>query len=163
MEEDQETIVRNIGYYVSMKQLRKGIKSLSDQEKIFFLVYSFEMELLNGGADQYLVNSSGDNANEVQSAMCAINAFRSSAIIEDFLSMFPDGRVPRDRGERLQFLRSSWRSPEYEKRIEDITSEYYKDEDGIFSLLYAFFRKNQQYFDPLEYDVPLSLFECEFD
>jgi len=146
-----------------MKQLRSGVRGLSDQEQVFFFVFSLEMEFLNGGADQYLVNSSGDHANEVQSAMCAINAIHSTKVVEDLLSIFPDRRVPRDRRERQQFLKPYSNNPKYQKRIEEITHEYYKDEDGIFSLLYEYFRKYQQYFDPLNYDVPLSLFECEFD
>lgn len=163
MDEDPETIVRNIGYYVSMKQYKKGIDSLSPQEKIFFVVHDFEMELLNGYADQYLHNSSGDNANEVPFALNIIGAIKSAELARKLLSFFREQQVPKDRGDRLQFLRRYRDDPAYQEMIEDISSKYLKDEEGIFTLLYRFYDQNKKSFDPLNYDVPNSLFECEFD
>jgi hypothetical protein len=163
MDEDLETIVRNIGYYVSVKQLKKGIDSLGSQEKVFFVVFDFEMELYNGGADQYLVNPSGDNANEVSSALNAIGAIKSAELVSKLLPFFPEHQIPRDRGDRLQFLKTCWNNLDYKKMIEEVSYKYCEDEEGIFTLLYRFYDQNEHNFDPLNYDVPLSLFECEFD
>jgi hypothetical protein len=163
MDEDPETIVRNIGYYVSKKEYKKGIDSLSPQEKIFFVVFDFEMELYNGGVAQYLVNSSGNNANEVSSALYAIGAIKSAELIRGFLYFFPEHQLPVDRGDRWHFLRTYQTNLEYKRMEEDISTKYCEDEEGIFTLLYRFYDQNKHNFDPLNYDVPLSLFECEFD
>jgi hypothetical protein len=159
--EDPETIVRNIGYYVQIKQDKKGLDSLSLAERVFFVVYNFDCELCNGGADQYLVNSSGDNANEVTSALSTIGAMKSALLAKRLESFFPDQQIPCDRGERLSLLRTYWNNPLFHELTEDVDTKYYQDEDGIFTLLYKYFENNQHEFAPVDFDVPLSLFDYE--
>ena len=88
MTEDQRTVFHNIGYYLSMKELQKGIQGLSPAERIFFVVYQFDCELLNGGAYQYLFNHSGNYANEVTSALFTIGASQTSELAAKLISFF---------------------------------------------------------------------------
>jgi hypothetical protein len=161
MNEDFETIVRNIGYYVQTKQDKKGLDSLSHAERTFFIVYDFNCELYNGGADQYLTNSSGDNANGISSALSTIGAMKSPLLVKKLESFFPNQQIPCDRGERLSLLRTYWDNPLFHELTEDVDAKYYKDEDQIFTLLYKYFESNQHEFAPLDFDVPLSLFDYE--
>ena len=161
MIEDQRTVFHNIGLYLSMKELRKGAQSLSLAERIYFVVYQFDCELLNGGIDQYLFNSSGNYANEAISAFSKIGAARSSELVEKLMSFFPEQRVPTDRGERMSLLKNLMDDTGFMELEREITHSYWEDEDNVTSLLILYYENNREDFDPIDFDVPLSLFDAE--
>jgi hypothetical protein len=60
----------------------------------------FEVEITNGGMDQYLLNSAGDNAGECLEALEAIGAKQAYRLLKNAFDLFPDGRPSADRDVR---------------------------------------------------------------
>jgi hypothetical protein len=58
----------------------------------------------NGGLHGFLSNTSGAYAAETLDALRRVGASVSAELLGRAVSVFPDGRAPRDGGQRLRFL-----------------------------------------------------------
>jgi len=80
------------------------LEAIGETARAVYLVRMFGGELSNGGFHQFLTNSSGAHAQETLEALRRIGATFSSGLLEQALSLFPAGKVPKDQHERIKLL-----------------------------------------------------------
>lgn len=78
-------------------------REMSKQE-VVALVDILEMEVNNGGFDQFFFNSSGDRTADTIEALEAIGAQHTASIVKSAASRFPGGMPSVDRNERQEQL-----------------------------------------------------------
>jgi len=106
-----------------------------DKKLVEELVNDLEMEINNGGFDQYFFNSTGNRAHETIDALLAIKATHTADILRSAVAKFPNGTVPADRMKRQTLLEEV--SPDSEAfEVEDEKFLQYKDD--LSSLLAAY-------------------------
>lgn len=142
---DDGNSITTVFEVVSKKRDRVGFAKLSHAEQVFYAVSVLEMEVNNGGFDQFFFNSAGDYAHEAYDGLNEIGAKKMAAIVKRALAIFPEGRAPKDRGDRWDLL-----EPNEEKNAEilnKLDNEFYKYPDPIGELLMKFVRTNRSQFD----------------
>jgi len=79
-------------------------ESITIGEERLLIISALLAELRNGGFDQFLWNSSGDNTHETIAALYAIGAMRTAGLLTQALQLFPSHAVPKSREERCKIL-----------------------------------------------------------
>lgn len=117
---------------------------LSKPERVFYIAQSLEMEVNNGGFDQFFYNSSGNFSNELVSVFSEIGAKTTAAICQKAISAF--GRdIPVDRNERQEMM-DELESDEIDEILDECDSAFYDYEDDLNALNYEYVMKNKEYF-----------------
>src|SRR5262245_1824131 len=109
-----------------------GVGSLSRLQRDALCVLNLQAELNNGGMHQYLLNSSGDFAQETPEVFRRIGADEAARILEEANSFFGDSGPPTDREARRAGLLAL--SKNAEDRIHALSTEFYDTEDRGLSL-----------------------------
>jgi len=123
---------------IELKNLSNGVNM--DKEKIKTLIDNLEMEVNNGGFDQFFFNSAGDNAHETVEALKIIGAFHTANIVQNAINKFPNNIVPKDRYERQDILEKV--SPDCDAfEVED--KQFYEYQDNLSGLLEKFLANNK--------------------
>lgn len=65
------------------------LENLSGPQQIFYFNQNLEMEINNGGFNQYFFNSYGDFAHETVLSLKAINANKMAGILQLAINQFP--------------------------------------------------------------------------
>jgi len=102
------------------------------KEEVKILIDNLEMEINNGGFDQFYFNSAGDYASATVEALKAIEAIHTSKIVQSSIDKFPNGLVPKDRNKRQNILIKI--SPDSEL-FESQDEEFYEYQDDLANLL----------------------------
>ena len=109
-------------------------KERSDLERTILLIYWLELDVANGGLEQYFVNPAGDKWNETLSALRRVEANEIVKIFELALKVFPDASPSTDQSERSQqLLHAGSVARETLNRLDDRYFELYRqfpDEDS---------------------------------
>lgn len=79
-----------------------GFESLTDAEKIFFLVWVADGQINNGGFHSVCCESTGDYAYLFPNAYRAIGAETLAEVFEDLIIAFGDKGVPHDQPTRYK-------------------------------------------------------------
>ena len=116
------------------------LEKLSDAERTIFCVMSLEAEVNNGGINQFLYNSSGNFANEVEERLRAIGADKTADIYHKAFTAL-GCKIPIDRKERQEFLRSM--TDDVGKILDKCDKEFLKYPDVLMELIYRFIMKNK--------------------
>ena len=114
-----------------------GFESLTEAERIVFSVWGAAGQIENGGFDQFFYNSSGDFALEAASALEAIGAIRKAAVLKRAFALFPGGRPPRDRNERIKVLDDISGAAD-EDAFDALNQEFYAAPENTDLLLAAY-------------------------
>jgi hypothetical protein len=109
-----------------------GVASLSRLQRDALCVMNFQAELNNGGMHQYLLNSSGDLANETPDVFRRIGAAEAVRILEEANAFFGSEGPPVDRETRMAALLALPKNAE--DRIYALSKEFYDAEDRGLSL-----------------------------
>lgn len=80
-------------------------RGLSRRDRYLWDVKWFEVEVMNGGVDQYFHNSAGDHSVECLEALKAIGAKDSYALLKQAIDLFPQGQPSTHREVRQKQLR----------------------------------------------------------
>ena len=120
----EDDIVFALDEKIQQKWARSGDDSLTEAENVFSCVNGLNMEVDNGGFDQYFYNSAGDFAQDAPAAFRAIGADLIAGIVSRACAVFPDGKPPRDREERQQLLLDIG---EEGKQLLDVLSDEFHD------------------------------------
>ena len=124
-----------------------GIGNLNNYQKDIVIINELEMEINNGGFNQYYWNSSGNYANEVVNSLSKIGAYKTAEIVKTANLEFPNGIVPKDRGKRIEILNLI--EEKSNKKWNSLDSKFYSqvNENGEFEsitdLLIDFIKKNK--------------------
>jgi Domain of unknown function (DUF4375) len=114
----------------------QGWDSLSQAEQVFVCVWQLEAEINNGGFDQFYTNSAGDFATETVTALEAIGAAHTAAIVRRANALFDSSVPPRNRDEREDALETI--RDDREDDLEELDSAFYEYKDKLSQLLHAF-------------------------
>ena len=76
------------------------LAALKPHDRDLWLVFRFEQEVMGGGLDAFLSNSSGEYAGETIDALNAIQARSAEAWLTDVCGRFPGGTPSQDQVER---------------------------------------------------------------
>ncbi len=94
------------GIFVTLDVVsEESYRRLSRRDRYVWDVGWFETEVMNGGVDQYLSNSTGDHAAQCLEALAAIGAEKSYGLLKQTCELFPGGMPNSDRETRQQQLR----------------------------------------------------------
>ena len=99
---------------------RAGLRSLSEPERVAYLVWAFAHELDNGGPDTFFYNDSGRFAEQTVDALHSIAARALAEALED---------AARDLEDQLDALREAYeeRGPD---RVRKATLRFYQAQTG---------------------------------
>jgi len=89
---------------ITQKSEARGESSLTETERQIVAAYWVELEVGNGGFDQYFNNSAGDSAATALAGLKAMGATAAAAILERAMAVFPGGKPPADRGQRGKIM-----------------------------------------------------------
>jgi hypothetical protein len=73
---------------IQRRENERGLASLTSREQVFFLVWSLEAEVNNGGFNQFFFNSAGDYASETIEALRTIGAERTASLTKQACDVF---------------------------------------------------------------------------
>lgn len=95
---------------------------LTEPQKQFYYNQCLEREIINGGFNQYFINSSGDYAHQTIQSLIAIGAITTAGILQKAIDQFPDKKVPQGRDERIELV----------EQIEETANEVWEELDEKF-------------------------------
>jgi hypothetical protein len=113
-----------------------GVHALSPLQRDALCIMSFQGEINNGGMHQYLLNSSGDFAQETPEVMKRIGADVAATILERANDYFGPNGPPTDRETRMEMLLAL--PEDKQQQIHDLTDDFYDGEDQGLSLAEQF-------------------------
>jgi len=134
---------------ISFCLYNKGMDKLNIYQKDIVIINELEMEINNGGFNQYYWNSSGNYANEVVISLLNIGAYKTAEIVKIANSEFPNGKVPKDRGKRIEILNLIEEKAKEKWNSIDLKFYYPNKETGEFEidlhtdLLVDYIKKNK--------------------
>lgn len=109
----------------------EGITGFSEAEKRFLAVGLLELELYNGGFDQFFFNSSGSHCRRAASGLKEMGALRSLELLRRAQrALFGDMEVPESTAERREFLQKE-DSAEVSRELSALDDQYCADPDGL--------------------------------
>jgi hypothetical protein len=144
--EVDEDMAREVGYYVLRKMERDGFDRLSHPEQVIGCLTELEMEVNNGGFDQYYWNSPGDHALETVDALRELGAGHTASLLVSANAAFgPEGpsRDRDDRGKQMDGLPGS--AKESWSELDRAFDEY---RDNLSALAAAYIRAHRSDFSP---------------
>ena len=119
---------------------------LNHGEKLVFDIISMVGEVLNGGFNQYLFNSTGENAEDVKVYLNEIGATFTLQLLERVSSIFPHCVVPADRDKRNEImLKIEDENPEIELFLEE-DREFYGSQENLDRLIIEYVMSHREDF-----------------
>lgn len=139
--EDPVEFSEAIAHYLSEKcEYGEAMDRLSEPERVLYVAQVLEMEVNNGGFEQYFYNPSGNDAGEIVRAFEQIGAVNTARICERALSVFENG-VPVDWDERQELL-EKMESDEILKIWDECSSAFCAYDEDLYELYFAYAMKN---------------------
>ena len=117
---------------------------LTAEEQVFLMVDYLQMEVNNGGLDQFFFNSSGDYAQNILEACETVGASQSAALLRQAMAEFPDGQVPADREARWKLMEELPES--HSDAWSALDEEFWSDPDNIAHCLSDYAQAHQEQF-----------------
>lgn len=117
-----------------------GFDGLTENEKLYWAVGLLELEVYNGGLEQYFFNSSGSYYDYAERGLMALGAVETLNLLRGAKAvLFPATPVPQDTKNRRDAVRdipARWSS-----RLDALDKKYWGDPDGLVSRLQTFARE----------------------
>jgi hypothetical protein len=111
------------------------IASATPGQRAIYLATLFIREVDNGGLAQFFSNSSGMYTEELLNGLRLLGANQHASVVEQASRIFPEGKVPIDREERANFMRTIPKG-KLKQVLEPFEEELFGEER-----LWPFFRK----------------------
>jgi hypothetical protein len=143
----EELSIIDLHNRISAKIRAKGYERLTRGERLVDAVNWLDMEVNNGGFDQYFTNTSGDHALETVGYLREIGAEHTAGLLQKAMSVFPDATPPRDQMERGYLLMD--RGEDVEEFLYGLDRDFYQGSDNISGLLVAYVKRNKWHFHDL--------------
>ena len=130
---------------VKLSNYGSNLTELSEPQKVLYFVENFEVEINNGGFNQFYWNSVGNYTAETYESLKLIKAFKIADIMNVANSVWPNSLIPKDRTERQiihekieEAAESTWEKCDF---------EFYKYPDNIVKLLWNYIQLNKAAFE----------------
>jgi hypothetical protein len=142
--ENDEDLAREVGYYVLRKLEGTPFEKLSGPERVIACLTEVEMEVNNGGFDQYYWNSPGEHAREAVAALQELGAAHTASLVGEANAVFgPEGPDP-DRGRRGEQMEKL--PPDARERWYELDGAFYEYRDNLSSLAAQYIRRHRDAF-----------------
>ena len=116
-----------------------GFDSLSEHEKLYYAVGLLQLEVYNGGFDQYFVNTSSSHYQYAEKGLTALGATDTLDLLHQAKEMlFPGTPVPEDAQTRRQALRGDAEGMRLNPKLDALDHRYWADPEELDSRLRAF-------------------------
>jgi hypothetical protein len=122
-----------------------GVAQMRGAKQVFVLIWELEAQVLNGGFWQYAYNSSGEGAPFIVAALKAIGAEATAALTESALDLIGETDW-QDEAVRQAYVESL--DDAVRDRLDDLDQAYYRYEDNLTRLLFAYVVKHVSDFPP---------------
>lgn len=145
--QSDEDLAREVGFYV-LRKLGEDydLSGLTRAERVIACLTEVEMEVNNGGFDQYFWNSPGNHATEAVQALRELGAFHTAGLVAEASAQFgPDGPDP-DRERRWKQM--DGRSQAVRDRWSALDDQFYEYRDNLSSLAASYIRSHREQFHP---------------
>jgi len=123
----------------------RGFESLTVSERAAFGLMWLFLETNNGGLHQFFFNDAGKLASDALRGLEMVGAPATASILRRAMSVFPGEVVPLDQADRRQFL-CAVLTPTQEKLLDDLTTEFYRTQEPVADLLYAYVKQHPEEF-----------------
>jgi len=121
------------------RQTVGGLLSLTECDRIILLVWCFAGQVDNGGFAQFFFNSTGAHARETVEALREMGSRVSASLLEQAISLFPDGAVPFDLDERNDVMQAF--PAEVGGLFEKLDRDYFANESAeIYARLWRYWK-----------------------
>lgn len=142
--ENDEDLAREVGYYVLRKLGEASLQTLSRPEQVIACLTEVEMEVNNGGFDQYYWNSPGDHAREAVAALRELGAEHTAGLVAQANEMFgPQGPDP-DREKR--WAEMDGLPEDARTRWSELDGAFYEYKDNLSGLAARYIREHRSDF-----------------
>ena len=109
-----------------------------------YIIYEMEGEVNNGGFEQYLFNSSGNNANQLIPALETVGSEQMLEVARAAMVLWPESKIPEDievRREQIIAL------PEkITQELDRLDSTFYTLREPLYELVYDYIDGNRSEF-----------------
>jgi hypothetical protein len=89
--DDEESVSAIVEVFLAIQE--KEMSGLTLEEKNLLSLYLWDTEVRNGGAHQFLCNSSGTYFHVLKSFLLEVNACQTLSIISEVEKLFPNGKI----------------------------------------------------------------------
>lgn len=131
-------------YLSELSDYGDKIERLSNPQTVFYFCQELEMEINNGGFNQYFNNSAGGFAHETAESLRLIGAMTTAGILQAAIDQFPGSNVPGDQSERQTVLGDIEESAN--ETWEELDQRFLAYDDNLFELNLAYIRNNREMF-----------------
>jgi hypothetical protein len=142
--EVDEDLAREVGYYVLRKMERCAFGDLSHAERVIACLTELEMEVNNGGFDQYYWNSPGDHAHNAVAALRELGAQHTAGLLAEANAVFGARGPDPDRERR--WTQMDGVAEEARARWADLDAVFYEYKDKLTRMAATYIRKHRSDF-----------------
>lgn len=132
-------------YEITRCLSQKSLVEMTEPERIFYLVQSFQADVLNGGLHQVLTNSTGEYIEMVKQFAHVRGLDQIEKVLTGVISKFPNGVVPENREARMDAVCAMAQS-EYDDPFEALTLKFYECEGDLTEALIKHATENRDAF-----------------
>lgn len=143
--EDAYDFVSELSMYIAEKcAYGSNLDALSEQERVFYIAQTLEMEVNNGGFWQFFFNTDSAVFSETESALQEIGAAKTAQLYREAVAAF-DQEMPAGRAQRMKMLNKVGMEECYEI-LSEFDDAFYAYEEDLTALLYAYAQSNRDAF-----------------
>jgi len=139
-----DSLLIQLSQHLFNRYYKNGFDTLSKPEQIFFMIDQLEMEINNGGFEQYYGNSASDYAQDVPLALESIGASYTADLVRKGNSLFPNGlpsKIWPDRQVLLDNIIDDIRD-----QLDGLDNAFYEYKDPLGKLQREYIQKYKEHF-----------------
>lgn len=122
----------------------EDLSPLNEWELTVYLVEELQSEIMNGGFDQYFINSSGNHWEDAIIACEAIGAIQTAELLQKAAQAY-GCELPRDREEREEAIENNAKDG-YDEKLTALDSIFYAYEENVDALIFDYCQQHQKMF-----------------
>lgn len=131
-------------YLYEKTSYSEDLSPLNEWELTVYFVEELQSEVMNGGFDQYFINSSGDHWQEAVTACEAIGAIQTAELLRKASQAY-GCELPKDREEREEAIESNAKDG-YDEELSALDSIFYAYEENVDALIFDYCQQHQKMF-----------------
>lgn len=101
----EEKINEVYKYLLKKSEYGNNLNNLNSKEKNIYLVMEYEIEMSDGGFEQFFYSDVSNYVEDVYHALLVLNAQESANLLKEAIELFPNGHIPFEQGEREKLLK----------------------------------------------------------
>ena len=120
----------------------ESLDGLSPEAQSFYLCYSLDAEVNNGGFSSFIYNSTGQWGPETIEALETVGAPQTAELLRQVIALLVCDEYPRDIIERNEILNLS--SDAFDRSIDELDNAFFASPDGVLQDLYVTYARDHR-------------------